>query len=175
MKFLLKPKRYGMNKQVYSPKKVYSKYAKRRLNKVDENGKPYYDICLSQNESNLILQNELDVVKFLRTRICEDVADCAQSKHHNRLAWIMERSGKHFSELIKHNHLLMKEGCEGDWPERYRVSQLASSPWNYKIFQLEDIVTHGVVVQKQKQITWHQFLKLCKAAGIEEQCVYKEL
>ena len=167
MKFLLKPKRYCMNRQVYSPKKVYSKYAPK--------DKGYFEYWGGVNESNLILSSELDVVKFLRSRICEDVADCAESKRHNLFAWIMERDGKHFSELIKNNHHLMKQGCEGDWSERHRVSLLSSSPWNYKLFQLEEVVSHGVVVQIQKQITWHQFFKLCKAAGIEEQCVYKEL
>ena len=167
MKFMLKPKRYAMNKQVYIAKKVHSKWAHK--------DKGYFEYWGSANESNVILSSELDVVKFLRTRICEDVADCAQGARHNLFAWIMERDGKHFSDLIKHNHKLMKQGCEGDWSERYRIAQLASSPWNYKIYQLEDVVTHGVVVQKQKLITWHQFLKLCKAAGIEDQCVYKEL
>jgi len=167
MKFLLKPKRYGMNKQVYTVKKLYSKYARE--------DKGYFEYWGSANESNVILSNELDVVKFLRSRIVEDVADCAQGARHNLFVWIMERDGKHFSDLIKHNHKLMKQGCAGDWTERHRICQLSSSPWNYKIYQLEDVETHGVVVQKQKQITWHQFLKLCKAAGIEEQCVYKEL
>lgn len=164
-----------MNLQIYPKKKYYSKYAKYKNDKVDENGKAYFEICQSQNESNLILQSEFDVVKFLRSRIVEDIADCAENKHHNRLSWIMERNGKHFSELIRHNHRLMKQGCEGGWPERYRVSQLSSSPWNWKIYQLEDVVSHGIVLQKQKQITWHKFLKLCKAAGIEHECVYREL
>lgn len=167
MKFLLKPKRYAMNKQVYGAKKIYSKWARE--------DKGYFEYWGSANESNVILSSELDVVKFLRSRIVEDVADCAQDGRHNLFAWIMERDGKHFSELIKHNHHLMKQRCEGDWSERYRISQLSSSPWNWKIYQLEDVETNGIVLQKQKLITWHQFLKLCKAAGIQEQCVYKEL
>ena len=172
MKFLLKPKRYGVGKPVYNPKKYYSKYA---TGKVDEQGRKYFEMFISQNESNLILQSELDVVKFLRSCIVEDIADCAQKKHHNRLAWIMERSGKHFRELIKHNHKLMKRGCEGDWEERHLTNRMSSSPWNYKIFQLEDVVFNGVLIQRQNLITWHQFLKLCKAAGIDHECVYKEL
>lgn len=167
MKYLLKPKRYGTNKQIYAAKRVHSKWARE--------DKGYFECWGSPNESNLILQSELDVVNFLRSRIVEDIADCAQSKHHNRLAWIMERSGKHFSELIKHNHHLMKQIIEGDWSERFGISLLSSSPWNYKIFQLEDVETNGIVLQRQRKITWHQFLKLCKAAGIEDQCVYEEL
>jgi hypothetical protein len=167
MKFLLKPKRYGMNKQVYTAKKLYSKYARE--------DKGYFEYWGSASESNVILSSELDVVKFLRSRIVEDVADCAESKRHNLFAWIMDRDGKHFSELIKHNHKLMKQDCEGRWDERYRISLLSSSPWNWKIYQLEDVETNGIVLQKQKLITWHQFLKLCKAAGIQEQCVYTEL
>ena len=167
MKFLLKPKRYGMNKQLYTAKKVYSKYADKSVGHFVHWG--------SANESNLILSSELDVVKFLRSRIVEDVADCAQDKQHNLFAWIMERDGKHFSELIKHNHRLMKEGCEGAWLSRRRMLCLSSSPWNYKLFQLEDVEIDSFVVQKQKLITWNQFLKLCKAAGIEHECIYKEL
>ena len=167
MKFMLKPKRYAMNRQVYKPRKMYSKYARKDVG--------YFECWGSANESNVILSSELDVVKFLRSRIVEDVADCAEGKRHNLFAWIMDRDGKHFSELIKHNHKLMKEDCEGRWDERYRIALLSSSPWNWKIFQLEDVETNGIVLQKQKQITWHQFLKLCKAAGIQEQCVYKEL
>ena len=171
MKFLLKPKRYGMNKQVYTGKKIYSKYAKRNR----DGSKGYFEYWGSLNESNLILSSELDVVKFLRSRIVEDVADCAERKHHNLFAWIMERDGKHFSELIKYNHHLMKKGCEGTWSESRKILDLSSSPWNYKLFQLEDVVSHGIVVQRQKQITWNQFLKKCKAAGIEHECIYKEL
>ena len=156
-----------MNRQIYTGEKVYSKYAHKSVG--------YFVHWGTLNESNLILSSELDVVKFLRSRIVEDVADCAQDKMHNLFAWIMKREGKHFSQLIKHNHRLMKEVCEGAWPERRRMLCLSSSPWNYKLFQLEDVVSHGIVVQRQKQITWHQFLKLCKAAGIEHECIYKEL
>ena len=160
MKYLLKPKRYAMNQTLYGFRKRESKYGW---------------FLPSQNEANILLLDEASVVKFLRSRITEDFADCAGKQNSEVYLWISQRIGKHFTELVKYNHRLMKQSCGGEWRQRYMLTTLASSPANYKIFQLEDVVSHGVILQMQKHISWHHFFKLCKSVGIENDCVYQEL
>lgn len=169
MPYLLKPKRYGMLRDINAGSLYKSKWR-------DEP----YTIYRSQNEANIILDSELSIVKFLRSRIQEDIADAAQKKHVNLFHFIMNLDGKPFRELIKNNCYAFKRGSnrileEADWAEKNGVDRMSSSPWNYKIYKLETAVSNGVTLQRQIPMTWHQFFKQCKAIGIEEQCVYKEL
>lgn len=169
MPYLLKPKRYAMLRDINVGRLYKSKWR----------SEPY-KIYSSPAESCLVLDSELSLVKFFRSRIQEDIADAAQRKHVNLYHFIVNLDGKPFRELIRHNCLAFK--ChsnrileEADWSERYRVDNLSSSPWNYKVFKLETVVSNGIMLQKQIPMTWNQFFKQCKAVGIEEQCVYKDL
>ena len=169
MPYMLKPKRYAMLKDINSGRMYKSKWR----------NEPYRIYC-SPAETNLVLDSELSLVKFLRSRIQEDIADAAQSKFINIYHFIMNLEGKPFKELIKHNCLAFKRHSsrileEAPWNERYSVDRISSSPWNYKVFKLETVVSNGITLQKQIPMTWNQFFKQCKAVGIEEQCVYKEL
>ena len=169
MPYMLKPKRYAMLRDINTGRMYKSKW------RVE----PYKVYC-SPAESCLVLDSELSLVKFLRSRIQEDIADAAQRKSVNLYHFIMNLDGKPFRQLIKHNCYAFK--CHSNkilekapWNERYGVNTMSSSPWNYKIFKLETVVSNGVTLQKQIPMTWHQFFKQCKAVGIEEQCIYKEL
>ena len=169
MPFILKPKRYAMLRDINVGRSYKSKWSK----------KPY-TVYRSPAECNLVLGNELSVVNFFRSRIQEDIADAAQSKHVNYYHFIVNLDGKSFRELVKHNCYAFKSQSnsilnEGPWNERYRVNAMSSSPWNYKVFKLETVVSNGITLQRQVPMTWHQFFKQCKAVGIEEQCIYKEL
>jgi hypothetical protein len=167
MQYLLAPKRYGMNRSLNKGRWRNSQWTK-------EGG---YTVYPSQREANLILSSELDVVKFLRSRIVEDVADCAERKQYNVFQFLMKRNNKTFRELIARNFELCKytKECEWDWQEKHKVAELGSLPLNYKIYIMEQVDSHGVSVQKQTLTTWYKFFMKCKKMGIEQECVYKEL
>lgn len=169
MPFLLKPKRYAMLRDINVGRLYKSKWR----------AEPY-KIYRGVAECNLVIDSELSVVKFLRSRIQEDIADAAQRKHVHLYHFIVNLDGKTFKELIKNNCLAFKKHSskileEAPWNERYGVDAMSSSPWNYKVFKLETVVSNGITLQRQIPMTWHQFFKQCKSIGIEEQCVYKEL
>lgn len=169
MTYILKPKRYAMLRDINVGQPYKSKWRTEP-----------YTIYRSPAESNLVLDSELSVVKFLRSRITEDAVDATQKRFYNTYHFIASLEGKTFRELIKNNCYALKADNnsimrDALWQERHDLNRISSSPWNYKIYKLETVVSNGVTLQRQEPMTWHQFFKQCKAVGIEEQCVYKEL
>lgn len=169
MTYMLKPKRYAMLRDINVGRLIKTKWS----------NKPYKVYC-SPAECCLVLDSELSVVKFLRSRITEDAVDATQKRFYDTYNFIASLEGKTFRELIKNNCYALKADNnsimrEALWQERYDLDKMSSSPWNYKIFKLETVVSNGVTFQRQEPMTWFQFFKQCKSVGIEEQCVYKEL
>ena len=155
-----------MNHDIYQGRLYQSKWAK-----------DPYKIYPSAREANIILQSELDVIRFLRSRIVEDVADCAQNKQYDIFQFIMQRNKFSFSQMIRHNFDLCKapKACEWDWAQRYKLKTLSSLPSNYKIYAIEESVLQDVVVEKQTPTTWHKFFRKCKELGLEQECIYQEM